>query len=94
MDEDDKAQLLALMYQDDADEDADTPSGPKPERPNGIMNMPSMSHSIRRMQETMDRMQETILAQDRMLKRMNQRIRKLETNSSVLTKALNNRGDS
>ncbi|RYD81405.1 MAG: hypothetical protein EOP84_11065 [Verrucomicrobiaceae bacterium] len=75
---------LALMYQSDDDEEV-AEEKPKQDRPYGIMNMPAMSSAIRKMQETID-------AQDRVIKRLNQRIRNLERQSGNLTREINQIG--
>jgi hypothetical protein len=77
MSDSDKANLLALMYQSDDEEDVEVSSEPKPERPYGIMSMPAMSSMLRKMQAQLE-------LQDRTISRLRQRIRNLEKSTGSL----------
>lgn len=84
MSDSEESMRLALMYQSDEDEEV-VDDKPKPDRGYGIMNMPAMSASIRKMQETIE-------AQDRVIKRLNQRLRNLERQQGNLTREINQMG--
>lgn len=70
--------LLAHMYDPEGEEEQE-PDQPKVERPYGIMSMPAMSAEIRKMREALE-------TQERMIKRLTQRIRNMERQSNTIAR--------
>lgn len=76
----------ARMYGSDDDEGEGETAGPKTAavdvKPTGIMNMVTLSHEVRRLTKTVEEQASTI-------KRLSDRVRRMERHAGKLSKAIN-----